>query len=170
MSTHTREVEVIRPATAADAPAIIRIYNYYVANSVITFEVEPVSIDDMVGRIGNVQSSNLPWLVAEEAGEVLGYAYAGKWNTRSAYERTVESTIYLAYTATGRGLGIHLYSALFDVLRAQGIHVVIGVIALPNVASVALHERFGFKSVGRFFEVGHKFNRWVDVGYWQLTW
>ena len=161
---------MIRPATLDDAPAIARIYNHYVLNTTVTFEEASVSDADMAGRVDSVQSANLPWLVIEEAGEVLGYAYAGKWNARSAYKRTVESTIYLANAATGRGLGSRLYAALFDVLRAQGMHVVLGVIALPNDASVALHERFGFKQVGQFAEVGFKFNRWVDVGYWQMTW
>ena len=161
---------MIRSATLDDAPAIARIYNHYVLNTTVTFEEVSVSDADMAGRVDSVQSANLPWLVIEEAGEVLGYAYAGKWNARSAYKRTVESTIYLANAATGRGLGSRLYTALFDVLRAQGMHVVLGVIALPNDASVALHERFGFKQVGQFAEVGFKFNRWVDVGYWQMTW
>ena len=161
---------MIRPATLDDAPAIACIYNHYVLNTTVTFEEVSVSDADMAGRVDSVQSANLPWLVIEEAGEVLGYAYAGKWNARSAYKRTVESTIYLANAATGRGLGSRLYTALFDVLRAQGMHVVLGVIALPNDASVALHERFGFKQVGQFAEVGFKFNRWVDVGYWQMTW
>ena len=161
---------MIRPATLDDAPAIARIYNHYVLNTTVTFEEVSVSDADMAGRVDSVQSANLPWLVIEEAGEVLGYAYAGKWNARSAYKRTVESTIYLANAATGRGLGSRLYTALFDVLRAQGMHVVLGGIALPNDASVALHERFGFKQVGQFAEVGFKFNRWVDVGYWQMTW
>ena len=159
---------MIRPATLDDAPAIARIYNHYVLNTTVTFEEVSVSDADMAGRVDSVQSANLPWLVIEEAGEVLGCAYAGKWNARSAYKRTVESTIYLANAATGRGLGSRLYTALFDVLRAQGMHVVLGVIALPNDASIALHERFGFKMVGRFSEVGFKFDRWVDVGYWQL--
>ena len=159
---------MIRPATLDDAPAIARIYNHYVLNTTVTFEEVSVSDADMAGRVDSVQSANLPWLVIEEAGEVLGYAYAGKWNARSAYKRTVESTIYLANAATGRGLGSRLYTALFDVLRAQDMHVVLGGIALPNDASIALHERFGFKMVGRFSEVGFKFDRWVDVGYWQL--
>ena len=161
---------MIRPATLDDAPAIARIYNHYVLNTTVTFEEASVSDADMAGRLDSVQSANLPWLVIEEAGEVLGYAYAGKWNARSAYKRTVESTIYLANAATGRGLGSRLYTALFDVLRTQGMRVVLGGIALPNDASVALHERFGFKQVGQFAEVGFKFNRWVDVGYWQMTW
>ncbi len=104
-----------------------------------------------------------------EDGRVAGYAYASRWNLRSAYRHTVECTAYLAPDATGRGLGTRLYEELFARLRSLDVHAVIAVIALPNPASVALHERFGLRQAGLFREVGRKFGAWVDVGYWQAT-
>ncbi len=159
---------MIRHATSGDAPAIASIYNYYIANTVVTFEEQPMSDAAMAGRICDVQESGLPWLVAEErAGEVLGYAYASRWNGRCAYRYAVEVTVYLSPDATSRGLGSQLYEALFDELRQRSMHVAIGGIALPNEASVALHEKFGMEKVAHFKEVGYKSDRWLDVGYWQ---
>jgi phosphinothricin acetyltransferase len=105
--------------------------------------------------------------VAEDAGAVIGYAYAAKWNARSAYRHTVETSIYLSHLSVSRGWGTRLYQTLFDMLRNQSIHVVIGGITLPNPASIALHEKFGIKKVAHFMEVGYKFGQWLDVGYWQ---
>lgn len=159
---------VIRPAVPADAAAICRIYNHYVAATVITFEEEPVSEAEMARRIGEVTSKPLPWLVAEDAKAVVGYAYATAWRPRSAYRFSVESTVYLDAAATGRGVGRSLYEALLGDLRTRGVHCVLGGIALPNPASVGLHEKMGFKKVGHLEEVGFKHDRWVDVGYWEL--
>lgn len=159
----------VRSASAADADAIARIYNYYIANTVITFEEEPVSSEAMAGRVAEVQGLSLPWLVAETDRKVVGYAYAGKWKVRSAYRYSVETTIYLEHGRERRGLGKPLYSALLPHLRARGIHAVIGGVALPNEASVALHEKLGFDHVATFREVGFKHGRWVDVAYWQLV-
>lgn len=159
---------MIRPAVTADAEAIARIYNHYVTNTVVTFEEDPVTSDEIAARIREVQSANLPWFLAETAEGILGYSYAGKWKTRSAYRFAVESTIYLDATATGRGVGIALYSRLIAELRARRLHTVIGGIALPNASSVALHEKLGFQKVAHFPEVGYKFGQWIDVGYWQL--
>jgi len=157
----------IRPAEPADSAAVAAIYNHYVAETVITFEEEPVTSGEMARRIQDVQSALLPWLVAEENGRVAGYAYATPWKTRSAYRFSVEITVYLAPGRTGRGLGSLLYSHLFSALQTRGIHAVIGGVALPNQASVALHEKFGFTKVAQFSQVGFKFNQWIDVGYWQ---
>ena len=159
---------VIRPASPADAAAIAAIYNHYVATTVVTFEEEAVPAPAMAARIAEVHAQDLPWLVAERAGVVVGYSYASRWKARSAYRHSVETTIYLAPGAEGRGLGTRLYSALLDVLRTKDIHAVIGGAALPNAASVALHEKLGFGHVGTFREVGFKHGRRVDVAYWQL--
>jgi phosphinothricin acetyltransferase len=110
----------------------------------------------------------LPWLVAEDDKEIVGYAYATRWHDRSAYRYTVEVSAYLANTACSKGWGTQLYTALFEVLRRLDIHVVIAGIALPNQASVALHEKFGMEKVANFSEVGFKFGRWIDVGHWQV--
>ena len=160
---------MIRSAAAQDCEAIARIYNHYVAHTFVTFEEQPVSIDDMARRVDEVQAVGLPWLVAEEDGRVMGYAYAGAWKTRSGYRFTVEISVYLDPAATGRRLGTTLYEALFPLLREKTIHAVIGGIALENPASVALHEKFGMRKIGHFREVGFKFDRWIDVGYWELT-
>lgn len=158
---------MIRPATRDDCEAIARIYNHYILNTVVTFEEQPITASDIAERLKSVVAASLPWLVSERAGEIVGYAYAGKWNARSAYRYSVECTVYLDQAATGRGLGSELYDALFPILRRNEKHVVIAGISLPNDASVALHEKFGLKKVAHFGEVGFKFGRWVDVGYWQ---
>lgn len=158
---------MIRIATPSDAKSVSDIYNHYVANATVTFEEEPVTSEDMAGRIRDVLAKGLPWLVYEDGGEVLGYAYASPWSPRSAYRFTVEASAYLAPSAVGKGVGSALFTALFDALREAGIQVVLSRIALPNPASVALNEKFGFTKVGHMSEVGLKFDRWLDVGIWQ---
>lgn len=163
----SRERTTIRAATPADAAGIAEIYNHYVASTIVTFEEEPVSTADYAKRIEAVQSASLPWLVAEEASRIVGYAYAAKWHARSAYRFSVEVTAYLAPTDTGRGLGTALYGELFPMLETRGFHSMLGGISLPNEASVALHEKFGLRKAAHYREVGFKFGRWIDVGYWQ---
>jgi phosphinothricin acetyltransferase len=158
---------MIRVATTSDAGAIAGIYNYYVAHTAITFEEREVTALQMACRIGEVLAVPLPWLVAELSGRVVGYAYAGKWKVRSAYRFSVETTVYLDRNYFGRGLGSKLYEALLAALKKRGVHVAIGGVALPNESSTALHEKFRFKKVAHFEEVGFKFGRWIDVGYWQ---
>lgn len=158
----------LRDATAADAAAIAAIYNHYVATTPISMESDPVAPDEMARRIAEVQAAGLPWLVLADAGQVLGYAYASKWRARPGYRHAVESSVYVEHGQRGRGLGLALYRALLGRLEGR-FHAVIGGIALPNAASIALHERLGFRQVACFPEVGHKFGAWVDVGYWQLT-
>ena len=158
---------MIRPCAAADAAAIGAIYNSYVLGTVITFEEEPVSTPEMARRIGEV-TARLPWLVAEEGGAIVGYAYATPWKVRSAYRFSVESTVYVARGHMGRGVGTALYRELIEALRRLDVHAAVGGIALPNAASIALHEKLGFKKIGQFVEIGRKLDRWVDVGYWEL--
>ena len=157
----------IRIATTADADRIAEIYNHYIANTVVTFEEEPVAGDEMRRRMDDVFAAALPWLIAESGGHLVGYAYATKWKARSAYRFSVETTVYLADGLGKRGLGSRLYDELFRILKEKGIHAAIGGIALPNDASVALHEKFGMRKVAHFDEVGFKFGKWVDVGYWE---
>ncbi|MCC7054547.1 MAG: N-acetyltransferase [Gemmatimonadaceae bacterium] len=158
---------MVREVTAADAGALAAIYNHYVRETVITFEEEPVTAAEMWHRIEEVHRTGHPYIVAEEDGEVIGYAYASLWKSRSAYRHTTESTVYLAPGATGRGAGTALYAALLDALTTRGFHAVLGGIALPNAASVALHEKLGFRKVAHFEQTGFKFGGWVDVGYWE---
>lgn len=158
----------IRSAKESDAAALARIYNHYVSATCITFEMDPVSAPDMAGRLAETQRASLPWLVAEDSGQVVGYAYASKWKGRCAYRYSVESTIYLDADSTGKGIGSQLYAELIAAIRVLSMHAVIGGIALPNEQSIALHERLGFKKVAHFEQVGYKQDRWIDVGYWQL--
>jgi L-amino acid N-acyltransferase YncA len=158
----------IRPATPADAARICAIYNHYVTATTVSFEEDPVDEQQMAQRIADVGAAGLPWLVLEVDGELAGYAYATKWRVRPAYRHSVESSIYLDRAFAGRGFGRMLYGALLDALRGRELHLVIGGIAQPNDASAALHEALGFRKVAHFSEVGKKFGRWVDVGYWEL--
>jgi phosphinothricin acetyltransferase len=159
---------MIRAATAADAAANAAIYNYYIENTAVTFEEDPLVVADMAQRIATI-TADYPWLVFERAARVLGYAYASRFHARSAYRFTVETTVYVAHDAHRGGIGSALYGVLLDRLRAQKLHSALGVIALPNEASVRLHEKLGFRKVGETEEVGWKFGRWINVGYWQLA-
>ncbi|VXB64961.1 arsinothricin resistance N-acetyltransferase ArsN1 family B [Massilia sp. 9I] len=159
---------IIRPATLEDAAAFCAIYNPYIAGTTISFEEQQVAAADMAQRIADVAAAGLPWLVACRDGRPVGYAYATKWRARPAYRTSVESSVYLDMQEAGRGLGTLLYRALLDALRLLDVHMVIGGIAQPNERSVALHEKLGFRKVAHFSEVGRKFGRWVDVGYWEL--
>lgn len=158
---------MIRPVKVKDANKIAAIYNYYIEKTVITFEENQVTSKEIENRIAE-KTRKLPWLVFEEGGEVLGYAYASPWAGRCSYRFSAEVTVYLNVNAKGKGIGSKLYSELLTQLKALNYHVVIGGVTLPNVASVALHEKFGFEKVAHYKEIGFKFDRWLDVGYWQL--
>ena len=158
---------MIRNANIEDADAICNIYNYYVTNTIISFEEVPVSLEQIKDRIAKTTVA-MPWLVLEENGIVKGYAYATRWKPRSAYRFSAESTIYLRPTSIGKGYGTQLYQSLISDLRNRSLHCVIGVIALPNENSVALHERLGFQKVAHLNNIGWKFSNWIDVGYWEL--
>jgi L-amino acid N-acyltransferase YncA len=160
---------IVRSATAEDAEAVAAVYNHYVTQTVVTFEEEAISASEISRRIGEVQAASLPWLVADRGGLVVGYAYATKWRPRRAYRFSSEVTVYVHPDHGARGIGSALYRQLLAELRDRGIHAAMGGIALPNDASVRLHERFGFEKVAHFAAVGFKFDRWIDVGYWQLV-
>lgn len=160
---------MIRLAEHGDAAAMTALYNGYIRDGVATFEETEIGSDEMAGRLTTVRAAGLPWLVADAGDGLIGYAYAAPWRTRSAYRFAVESSVYLAPAVQGQGWGSALYTALLAQLRSAGIHCVIGGITLPNPASIALHEKFGYQQVARFPQVGYKFERWLDVGYWQLT-
>lgn len=160
---------MIRPVTLGDAPRVAEIYNYFVTDTIITFEETTVDAAEFATRIDALIARGLPWLVWESpSGSVQGYAYAGPWRTRIAYRYTVESAIYIAHDQVGQGIGSQLYEALFAELKSLKLHSVLGLVSLPNPESIKLHERFGFKQVGVHAQVGWKFNRWIDVGVWQL--
>ncbi|SDX83654.1 phosphinothricin acetyltransferase [Lutibacter oricola] len=159
---------MIRKVKLSDALAIADIYNFHVYNTIVTFDLTPVSEEIIKHKIETV-TAKYPWFVFEENNKIVGYAYASCWKDRSAYDATVESSIYLNENSIGKGIGKKLYQHLLDYLKANNFHIVIGGISLPNEASIAIHEKFGFEKVAHFKEVGFKFNKWIDVGYWQLT-
>lgn len=157
----------IRAARPEDGAAIAAIYGPHVVNGHVSFETEPPDAAAMRGRMA-ASDGLYPWLVAaSDDGRVLGYAYASRFRDRAAYRFAVETTIYLAPDAQRRGVGRLLYAALLDTLIAQGFTQAIGLIALPNPASVALHEALGFHQVGVTRTVGYKHGCWIDVGLWQ---
>lgn len=157
----------VRDATAGDPEAIAGIYNHYIRDTIVTFEEDPIDAAEMARRMDAVRSASLPWLVAELDGRIVGYAYAGPWKPRVGYRYTAEISVYLQPDAGGRGLGTALYTRLFEILAWRGIRCIIAGIALPNDASVALHEKFGMRKVAHFDRNGLKFGAWIDVGYWQ---
>ena len=158
----------LRTATTDDAHGVVDIYNPYVTGSIITFEEEAVPGEEMSRRIQAVRDHALPWLVATSDTAIIGFAYATPWRPRRAYRFSVEVSVYLAPEHCGSGIGRALYTELLAKLRSQNVHAALGGIALPNVASVTLHEKFGFTKVAHLREVGFKLNRWIDVGYWEL--
>jgi phosphinothricin acetyltransferase len=158
---------MIRPVTTNDTAALCGIYNYYIANTVITFEEEELEPTVMEARIRDI-TGKYPWFVWEEDGELLGYAYAHKWNERAAYRFSAEDSVYLRHDVLGRGLGRQLLGQVIAELRKTDIRVLMSVITMPNERSVALHEGFGFQKAAEFREIGYKLNCWLNVGYWEL--
>ena len=155
---------MIRLATEADSSAVAEIYRPYVECSHFTFEEVPPDAAELATRMSDPIR---PWLVAEVAGRILGYASTGPMRNRAAYRWSVETGIYLTADAQGCGLGRQLLAAHLNLLERQGIVTAIAGIALPNAASIALHERLGFALAGIERGVGFKLGRWIDVGRWQ---
>ena len=156
----------IRLATPRDGAAVAAIYAPIVETTPISFEEVAPNADDMAGRI-TATLEHYPYLVADDSGRVIGYAYAGAHRTRPAYRWSVDVSVYVADAARGRGVGKALYGDLLERLKQAGHHAAFAGITLPNAASVALHEAVGFCHLGVYREVGFKFDRWHDVGWWQ---
>jgi L-amino acid N-acyltransferase YncA len=157
----------IRTADVNDAEVMLGIYRPFVLETAISFETETPSLEEFQKRITEI-SENFPWLVLEQEGKLIAYAYASPFKSRCAYSWSVESTVYVHKDFQRKGLGKQLYLELIDRLKEQGVVNIIGGIALPNNASVGLHESLGFKQVAQFKDVGFKLGKWWDVGYWQL--
>jgi phosphinothricin acetyltransferase len=158
----------IRPARAGDLPSLVEIYNHYVTQTPITFDIEPVSVEQRRPWLEQFAASGRHrLLVAESSGLLVGYAGTHPFRTKQAYETTVETTIYCAAGAEGQGIGRALYAALFAGLHGEDIHSFIAGITLPNPASIALHERFGFTLSGTMHAVGRKFGSYWDVGWYE---
>jgi phosphinothricin acetyltransferase len=147
---------------------MLSIYAPIVRETPISFELEPPSEAEFQQRIRAIVE-RMPWLVCEISGEVLGYAYAGSHRTRGAYQWSVESSAYVSMGYRRKGVAKGLYASLKEILRVQGFYNVYAGIALPNPASVALHEAVGFEPVGVYQAIGYKLGRWHDVGWWQLS-
>jgi phosphinothricin acetyltransferase len=158
---------IVRAADVGDAEAIADIYAPFVTGSITTFELEPPDAQEIARRM--CAPPRMPWFVAEKDGGVVGFAYSSRYRARPAYRWSVESSVYIAQSGRGEGIGTALYQRLFDELRTLGYLIVNGAIALPNPASVALHESLGFRAIGVHTNVGNKFGAWHDVGWWQLT-
>jgi len=156
----------IRTAYLEDAAAIAAIYNFYVERSHSTFETEIINKSEMRRRVSEILE-NYPFLVGEENGEIIGYAYASRYKTRAGYRHSVEVSVYIKNGIEGKGIGTILYENLFAELKTKSVHAIVAGIALPNDASIRLHEKFGFEKVAHFREVGFKHGRWIDVGYWE---
>jgi phosphinothricin acetyltransferase len=159
---------MIRMARAGDAASIAAIYEPYVSSSPITFEEEPPTAEEMARRVADTLTV-APWLVSEQHGEILAYAYAAPHRQRAAYRWSVDASVYVRGDQQRRGLGRALYTSLFALLRLQGFYRVHAGVTLPNEGSVALHESFGFLPVGVYRQVGFKQGAWHDVGWWQLA-
>jgi len=160
---------LIRSVVIEDAWQIADIYNHYILTSHATFELEPIDTLEMGERIRNVIDGGFPFLVMDENDDISGYAYVHAFRPRPAYRKTVEISVYIKDGHFGRGVAGRLYESLIPRVLDAGYHSIIAGIALPNDASVQLHEKFGFEKIGHFREVGRKFDRWFDVGFWQLS-
>ena len=158
---------MVRKVNIKDSKDICKIYNYYVENTIVTFEEVPVDPGEIARRIEAV-SREFPWFVCEEDSKIVGYAYASRWKMRAAYRFAVESTVYVDPDFYKRKIGFRVYERLIQELKIMSFHSVMGGIALPNNASITLHEKLGFAKVAHFKEVGQKFGKWIDVGYWEL--
>jgi len=158
----------IRSVDHQDVAQLTEIYNWYISNTIITFELVPISSSEMQRRIQD-KVAKYTWLVGVLGQEVIGYAYYGAFHPRAAYEHTVEMSIYLAQTHLGQGFGKALYGALIRSAEEQNFRELVGIIALPNQGSIALHRSLGFEEIGILKRVGYKFDRYIDVAIWQKS-
>ncbi len=160
---------MIRNAVLSDATQIVQIYNNYIRETVITFETEEITAQMMAQRIEEILSEGYPFYVYEQDGKILGYCYLSSWKRRCAYKASAEISIYLDVEKRSRGIGSQLMEYAHANFDKDKYHTILACITLPNDISVGLHEKFGYKKVSHFKEVGFKFNRWIDVGDWQVV-
>jgi phosphinothricin acetyltransferase len=155
----------IRDANGNDLTQIVEIYNYYIRNSVVTFDLDAMTLEEWQHKFEWVQSLQLPFVVAESAsGQILGFAYVAPWRQKAAYRRTVEDSIYLRPAAIGKRVGTRLLTELIDRSKAAGVKEIVAVISDKGAeSSIALHEAFGFKHQGHLAKVGFKFGRWLGT-------
>ena len=158
---------MIRKVTLQDSNQLKDIYNYYINHSIATLEETEISDMYFINLIKTI-TPKFPWYVYEVNKEIIGFASASPWKERSGYKNSVQLSVYLRPNNHHKGIGTKLYTKVIDDVKKQGIKVLMGGISLPNEASVRLHEKFGFVKAAHFNKIGYKFNKWVDVGYWQL--
>ena len=158
---------VIRPYAPADIPAVTRIYGHYVRDTVITFETAEPDEAEMANRFATIAGKGHPLLIAEEDGQVIGYAYASTYRPREAYRFTCEDSIYLAPDAVGKGLGSRLLARLIEDSAKAGLKQMLAVITAERTNSIRLHEKHGFRLVGKYEALGYKFDRWLDIVHMQ---
>ncbi|GAA4267960.1 GNAT family N-acetyltransferase [Hyunsoonleella aestuarii] len=158
---------MIRSFHKNDLKELLEIYNYYVVNTSVTFDIEPLSIETFSDKVNRIKT-DYPFLVYLENNEILGFAYGSRFRPKPAYDFVVESTVYVGHNAHGKQIGTKLYAELLQQLKQTKLHTVLGVLTIPNDASIKLHEKFGFKQVANLEEVGFKFGKWHNVGIWQL--
>lgn len=158
---------MIRDFDLKDTQQILDIYNYYVLNTIVTFDIEPLDLKTFTEKLKQIHS-DYPCIVFEEHDEILGYAYGSTWRPKPAYAKTVETTVYVKNEQHGKQIGSKLYSKLLNDLKLANYHVALGGLTLPNEASEQLHKKFNFEQVAHFKEVGIKFNTCLDVAFWQL--
>jgi phosphinothricin acetyltransferase len=158
----------VRPADVKDLGQLNDLYNRYVLETHFTFDIEPMTLESRREWFGHYSNTGRHRVVVGVSdGSVIGYACSSRWRPKPAYETSVETSIYIAPDAVGRGIGTRLYEELFKQLQGEDVHRALAGIALPNQASIALHERFGFKRVAHFTEQGRKFDRYWDVGWYE---
>jgi phosphinothricin acetyltransferase len=159
---------IVRAATEDDVPRLTDIYNHYIAHSPATFDLEPMTIEQRREWFSHYAPAGPHRLfVAEDDGFVCGFATSSPFRARAAYATSVETSLYCDPNRLGRGIGSMLYARLFDELAGEDLHRALAGITLPNVASVSLHQRFGFVKVGEYSEVGRKFGRFWNVGWFE---
>ena len=158
---------MIRPLHINDAQELLDIYNYYVLNTTVTFDIEALTIEIFREKLNQI-NEDYPIIVFEENNEILGYAYGSRFRPKPAYNFVVESTVYVKHTKHGKQIGTKLYAELIRLLKETNLHTVLGVLTIPNEASIKLHEKFGYEQVANLKEVGLKFGEWQNVGIWQL--
>lgn len=159
----------IRPPKASDLAPLTELYNHYILNTSITFDIEPYTLEQRRDRwwCHYEHQGRHRLLVAEQDHEIVGYATSSQFRTKAAYDTSVETSIYLSPQVQGQGLGTQLYQALFQALADEDVHRAYAGITLPNAASIALHQKFGFSTVGRYQEVGRKFEQYWDVEWFE---
>ena len=159
---------IIRAVTLADAARISEIYNYYIINTAVSFESQPVDSEQMAQRISDILTSGYPYIVCEHRGRVVGYCYLHSWSGRCAYRTSAEISVYVDKDLQSKGAGSALMQYILEGAKQTDIHTIIAGICIPNAKSTSLHEKFGFRQISHFKEIGFKLNQWRDVGHWQL--